>query len=65
LITIESDGSIWINPEQFAQLVVATIEADFATFEGTSPASSRLPTVKPQQVQTGSSAAPVGFMRPC
>lgn len=52
LITIESDGSIWINPVEFAQHVVATIEADFAIFEGTSTASTRLPTVKPQPMAT-------------
>lgn len=52
LITIESDGSMWINPVDFAQHVVATIEADFTTFEGTSPPSTPLPTVKPQTVAT-------------
>ena len=58
LITIESDGSMWINPVEFAQLVVTAIDADFATFEGTSPASARLPTVKPQPAVSGSSPTP-------
>ncbi len=56
LITIEVDGSMWLNPVEFSQRVVATIEADFATFEGASPASTRLPLVKPQAVATGSGA---------
>jgi hypothetical protein len=58
LITIESNGSIWINPVEFAQRVVATIEADFTTFEGTTPVSTRLPTVKPQSAATGTGVAP-------
>ena len=58
LITIETDGSIWINPVEFAKQVIATIEADFATFEGTSASSARLPTVKPQSIATGTGAAP-------
>lgn len=58
LITIESDGSIWINPVDFSKHVMAKIEADFATFEGTSAFSARLPTVKPQSSATGTGAAP-------
>ena len=58
LITIESDGSIWINPVEFAQTVVATIDANFAMFEGTSPASTRLPTVKLQPAPTSGSVTP-------
>jgi hypothetical protein len=49
LISIETDGSIWINPVDFARRVVEVIESDFATFEGTASAT-RLPTVKPQTV---------------
>lgn len=58
LITIETDGSIWINPVEFAKHVIATIEADFATFENTSASSARLPTVKSQSIATGTGAAP-------
>ena len=58
LITIEADGSMWINPVEFAQRVVATIEADFATFEGAAPVSTRLPTVKPQPMATGTGVTP-------
>jgi hypothetical protein len=58
MITIESDGSIWINPRDFAQHVVSTIESDFSTFEGSSASTSRLPTVK--AVRTQPSAADPG-----
>ena len=58
LITIETGGGIWINPVEFAQQVIATIEADFATFEGALAFSARLPTVKPQAIATGTGAAP-------
>ena len=58
LITIESDGSMWINPVEFAQRVVTTIHADFTTFEGSSPASTRLPTVKPLPAGSSSSTTP-------
>lgn len=58
LVTIESDGSIWINPKEFGEFVVATIESDFATYEGASPAASRLPTVKPPIVVANAATAP-------
>lgn len=58
LITIESDGSMWINPVEFAQMVVATIDANFATFEGTPSTSGRLPTVKPQPGAASASTTP-------
>jgi hypothetical protein len=58
LITFESDGSIWINPVEFAQRVIATIESDFTTFEAASPASTRLPTVKPQPTATSTGVTP-------
>jgi hypothetical protein len=56
LITIESDGSMWINPVEFAQTVVATIDANFATFEAST--SARLPTVKPQPAPASGTVAP-------
>jgi hypothetical protein len=46
LITIEADGSMWVNPVEFSQLVMASIDGDFATFEGAASISTRLPTVK-------------------
>lgn len=58
LITINPDGSMWINPVEFAQHVVSTIEADFATFEGTSAASTRLPTEKLQPIATSTGVTP-------
>jgi hypothetical protein len=58
LITIESDGSMWINPVEFAQRVVAMIESDFTTFEGTAASSSSLPTVKPQPTATSTGVTP-------
>jgi|GEM_PF-3422388 len=57
MITIETDGSMWINPPDFAQLVVATIELDFITFEG-AMLSTPLPTVKSQPAATSSAASP-------
>jgi len=41
LIDIQSNGKVWLNPVQFSERVLATIEADFATFERGNP----LPTV--------------------
>ena len=58
LIAIESDDSMWVNPVEFARLVVATIDGDFTTFEGTSSASTRLPTVKLQPPAASGSTTP-------
>lgn len=48
MVTIEPNGRMWLNPVDFAQIVVATIELDFTTFEGIATSASRLPTVKAQ-----------------
>lgn len=50
VISIEQNGNMWINPVEFAQRVVTTIESDFKTFEGIS--TSRLPTEKTYQAGT-------------
>jgi len=47
-ILIESDGNFWVHPVLFSKKILQTIEEDFKTFEGTSAASTRLPTVKAQ-----------------
>lgn len=46
MVSVESGGDVWVNPVDFAKRVIAVIEADFGTFEG-SPTVSDLPTVKP------------------
>ena len=42
IVDVESSGKIWLNPVLFSERVLCTIENDFPTFEGGSPA---LPTV--------------------
>ena len=45
IVSIDPDTSLWVNPVLFAQRVLSTIDADFATFEGPPSGRSKLPTV--------------------
>ena len=54
-ISIEPDGSFWLNPVDFAKTVVAVIEADFTTFEGSAMAA-QLPVVEQTSLPTGTPA---------
>lgn len=44
-LLVESDGSFWVNPVLFSEVVVQTIESDFAVFSGASTPAPPLPTV--------------------
>jgi hypothetical protein len=53
MVSIESDGSFWINPVLFSQHVIQTIETNFPVFEGVASSKSPLPTVKDVPTQSG------------
>jgi hypothetical protein len=60
-IVVETDGSFWLNPVDFAKTVVAAIEADFATFEGSGKAA-QLPVVMQVSLPTGSLAQTSAYL---
>ena len=65
MIAIDPDGSIWVNPVDFAQHVLEVIGSDFATFEESCATHNRLPTSKSFPIAAGKSAssAPGHYIR--
>jgi hypothetical protein len=60
-ISIHTDGSFWLNPRDFAKIVIKVIDGDFATFEGSATAA-QLPLVEQTSLPAATPPQPSPYL---